>query len=173
MADHEIEAAVVSMAQRYQRMQEYVRFSTFLISSLPVIYGILTWVFGSALWAGSPVYRHALQVPLAPQSWGTVFIVLGVLSVWFGETRRYRALAVTSILLALTLGMFMFTFALSAFSTHTLAGIPPAVVYGIFAMAFLNRSMLAWDNFIDEAGWTWEKSRANVRQRLRRRQARQ
>ena len=173
MSDQEVEAAVVSMAQRYQRMQEYVRFSTVLISTLPVVYGILTWVFGSALWSGSPVYQHALSVPYAPQSWGTVFIVLGVLSVWFGEKQQYRALAVTSILLGLVLGSFMFTFAAGAITSNTLSAIPPAVVYGIFALAFLNRSLLAWDNYIDESGWTWEQSSLNVIRRLRRRQERQ
>ncbi|WRQ08242.1 hypothetical protein JDBV14_00640 [Mycobacterium phage harman] len=167
MTRDEIDAVALRMAARYQRLEEYARLSTVLISVLPLIYGALTIAYGQELWAYSPIYRTALTVPYAPQSWGLVFITLGTLSLLFAWRRYHRAMSVVSILLALALSMFMLTFAAEAVASGNLSAVPPAVIYGLFSLAFLNRSRLAWEEFVDETGWMWSRSRMNLLSRWR------
>lgn len=145
MTDKERQAAGERLIREYTLHLDFIRTSTVLLGLLPVLYGILTWVFGDALWATSPVYRTALTVPLAPQSWGTVFIALGVLTVWFSGHRNHRGSAVVTALTALVLASFMVSFLIEGLRSQTIGVMPPAVVYGIFSVLFLSRSRLSWE----------------------------
>lgn len=144
VTDEELDSAAQCVAAQFEAQSDYIRLSTWIIGALPVIYGVLTWVFGDALWASSPVYRSALLVPYAPQSWGTVFIALGALSIALAERDKHRADAVCCHLMAVILAAFMVSFALVAYTDTTLSALPPTVVYGLFALLYMNRGWMAW-----------------------------
>jgi hypothetical protein len=128
----------------HDRHAAYIKASTIVMSLLPISYGILTFVFGDELWGSSSIYSTALQVPWAPQSWGMLFFVLGVLNVWFALSRRDAGIAICSVLVAVVLAMFMVTFLTEVFTNDNVGAMPPAAVYGVFAIAFMNRARLAW-----------------------------
>ena len=131
--------------REYILQVDYVRTSTVMLGLLPFLYGILTWVFGDDLWSTSPVYRTALAVPGAPQTWGTAFIVLGVLTVWFSGHRNHRGTAVVTAMTALVLASFMISFLIEGYRSWTAGALPPAVVYGVFSILFFSRARLSWE----------------------------
>jgi hypothetical protein len=125
-------------------MVDFLRTVTVLLGLIPFTYGGLTWLFGIGPWIGSPIYATALAVPYAPQSWGTVFLLLGIATIVSGLTGRHRCVLVSTILTALALSMFMVTFAEAAMLSSGAVGLPPAVVYGVLSLLFLTRARLAW-----------------------------
>ena len=130
--------------RQFEVQRETLRFSAWLTGGLPVLYGIATWLFGTSLWASSSVYTHALAVPGAPQSWGTVFIVLGVASIVTFERRQQRAAAVIDMLAAFVLAAFMASFILAGFKLHLPMAVSPAISYGVFALLYMDLARLAW-----------------------------
>lgn len=144
MTEAELRALFARLEAEYYRQLDFIRTAGFLLGLLPLIYGILTWVFGDALWTGSQLYRTALEVPGAPQSWGTVFIVMGALtclsSFWF----RPKLTASATLGSALVLASFMFSFGWSAYQHESLSALPPTVVYGILSLLFFALARLAW-----------------------------
>lgn len=132
------------LAAEYTRHLDYIRTQTVLFGLLPVLYGILTFWFGDDLWGGSIVYRTALAVPYAPESWGVVFTVLGGGVIVFASWKRQRLLTAWCLATALVLSMFMVTFLTEWVANDNPSGIPPGVVYGVFALSFMNRARLAW-----------------------------
>lgn len=119
---------------------DYERGSTALLAVLPILYGTLTWIFGPELWGGSRVYETALQVPYAPQSWGSVFILLGG-SLFVAAWRdKHKWCGLISITLAGVLSMFMVSFAMEWFGNRSNeSALPPALIYAVFSLLFLNR----------------------------------
>lgn len=144
MSEQERLALADKLAAEYTRHIDYIRTQTVLFGLLPVFYGLLTFWFGDDLWGGSIVYRTALAVPYAPESWGVVFTVLGGGVILFASWRRQRALAAWCMLTALVLSMFMVTFLTEWLGNADPSGLPPGVVYGIFSLSFMNRARLAW-----------------------------
>lgn len=144
MALNAQEELIDNLVAEYILYVEYIRMSTAVMSLLPVSYGILTFVFGDDLWGSSPVYSTALRVPWAPQSWGLLFFALGVVNVWCAVRRRHTGTAVCSVSIAVVMAMFMMTFLTETVVNHYISGVPPALVYAVFACAFLNRARLAW-----------------------------
>lgn len=132
------------LAAEYTRHINYIRTQTVLLGLLPVFYGLLTFIYGDALWGGSIVYRTALTVPYAPESWGVAFMALGTGVIIFAGVRYQVLLAASCILTALVLSMFMVTFLTEVVLGNNMSGLPPGVVYGIFSLSFMNRARLAW-----------------------------
>lgn len=163
MTEQELRESGQRLARAYERHVEYVQASTVLISALPIIYGILTFIFGDALWESNPIYRTALEVPWAPQSWGGVFVVLGVSTIVCAAKRRHLAVSLATIGTAVALAGFMVSFLIESVRADSTYGLPPAAVYGIFSVAFLNRSRFAWGSFRDETGWQWWWERSGGR----------
>lgn len=122
---------------------DYIRGTIGLLAVLPIIYGLLTWVFPDELWSGSEVYNTALSVPGAPQSWGVAFVSLGVTLLLCAFKRCYRATMAVSLLIALVLGMFMVTFGTEYYLRHNESSLPPALAWGVFSLLFLNLYRLA------------------------------
>lgn len=117
---------------------DYIRGSIGLLAGLPVVYGVLTLIWGQELWAESPIYATALTVPYAPQSWGSTFIVLGTALLALAFRRRYLAVAWVSMALALVQGMFMVMFATEFFGSDNESALPPALIYAVLALLLLN-----------------------------------
>lgn len=131
------------MAAHYQHKADYVRTTTVLLGLLPLMYGVLTWVYGERLWAESGVYTTAMTVPWAPQSWGTVFMGLGAGTVWSAYRDRRRWTIALTLAMALVLSTFMITFLVVAV-TGKVSALHPALVYGVVSLLFLVRARLAW-----------------------------
>lgn len=144
VTEHDVDLSTARVVAQFQAYEDSIRVSTWLIGMLPIVYGILTWTFGDALWAASPVYRTALAMPYAPQSWGVAFITMGVATIWFAERKAYRADMWACLTTAFVLAGFMASFLIVAVEDHTLAALPPTVVYALFALLFMNRARLAW-----------------------------
>lgn len=161
MTDEERRDLGDRLAAEYLRHADYLRASTILISTLPIVYGLLTFVFGGALWASNPIYRTALQVPGAPQSWGMAFVFLGGATIVLAAKRRHLAVAIATLATSCALASFMAAFLIESWRATSLYGIPPAVVYGIFSVAFLNRSHFAWTSWRADSGWVWPWQRSD------------
>lgn len=117
---------------------DYIRGEVGMLSLLPIGYGILTWIFGEQLWAGSAVYRTALSMPGAPQSWGTLFIALGATLMVCGLRLRYRVVRVVAVGAALVLALFMVMFLTEYFTTGNASALPPALAWAVFSLLLLN-----------------------------------
>lgn len=122
---------------------DYIRGSVGLLAALPILYGLMTWIFGDDLWSGSEVYRTAMTTPGAPQSWGTLFIATGLTLLVCAARRRYTAVMVVSIVTALVLGMFMVMFGAEYAIRRNESALPPALAWGVFSLLFLNLCRLA------------------------------
>ncbi|WNM66938.1 hypothetical protein SEA_DEVONTE__18 [Mycobacterium phage Devonte] len=144
MTGAELQRLADRVADEYTTLLDFARTVTALISALPVVYGVLTLVVGQPLWAGSPAYTAALRVPHAPQSWGMVFVVIGI-GLLISEWRRSHLwMSVFTVATALVLGMFMVAFGTAVIEHGILGGLPPTVVYGILSLLFLARARLSW-----------------------------
>lgn len=117
---------------------DYVRGSAGLLALLPLLYGAFTWVVGDDLWSGSEIYGTALTVPGSPQSWGTVFILLGASMLYTALRQTYRWVRVIAVLTAWVLGMFMITFGLEYVLHSNESCLPPALGWGVFALLYMN-----------------------------------
>lgn len=84
-----------------------VRTAGILYGVFAVGYGLLTVVFGDALW-GSGAYGLAQKIPAAPQSWGVVFAAFGI-GILVGMRVRRANLTAASCWLA---GVWCFVFAI-------------------------------------------------------------
>lgn len=122
---------------------DFVRGSIGLLAVLPIIYGVLTFAAGDSLWSGSAVYRTAMTVPGAPQSWGTVFVVIGGLQMLCAFRRHYRLVQVVTLAAALLVGMFMCSFGAEYVARSNESALPPALAWAVFAMLYLNVSRYA------------------------------
>lgn len=139
------------LATEYTRLLDFVRVATVLLGLLPLLYGGLTWVYGDRLWAMNLAYNTALSVPWAPQSWGTLFIVVGVGTIIAAQRGHRRCIAIFTLSAALMLAMFMVTFLTEVVANDKPGGLPPTIVYGVVSLLFLARSHLAWVSRRDQA----------------------
>ena len=133
-----------TLAVEYTRLLDFTRTATVLLGLLPLMYGDLTWLYGVRLWAGNEVYETALAVPWSPQSWGTMFIVLGLGTIVSARRGRRRCIAGFTTGTALMLAMFMVTFLTEVLVKDKVSALPPALVYGGVSLLFLTRARLAW-----------------------------
>lgn len=123
--------------------EDYIRGSIGLMAVLPVLYGLATWWFGDDLWSGSEVYKTALSVPGAPQSWGSVFITVGLTLLICAVRRNHTAVMVVTVTAALVMSMFMVSFTTEFVVSGNESAIPPAIAWLVFSLLFLNLSRLA------------------------------
>lgn len=140
----DLNKAATCVAAQFEAQRDVIRFGAWVLSLLPILYGVATWVFGVQMWAHSDVYSRALAVPGAPQSWGTAFIVLGVANLVSFERQAYVWDAAVSLALALSMACFMASFVLAGFGLHLPMAVSPAISYGVFALMFYMRAWLAW-----------------------------
>lgn len=122
--------------------RDYIRADITLFSLLPTGYGALTWIFGDDLWSGSEVYKTALSAPGAPQSWGTLFVALGVTLAVMAARRRYRVVAVVSAATSLMMALFMVMFVTEYVARSNESALPPALAWAVFSLLLLNLSRL-------------------------------
>lgn len=137
----------------------HVYIETIVLGLIPLAYGICTFIFGDELWLGRlgtaiktipgeyGVYETAYQVPFAPESWGTVFVLFG-LTTLVSALKGWGKLVMASTMAS---GFIFLFFALSfvtdAFSNHSAPAWPPSIIYVGLAVLCVNRAKLAfvWD----------------------------
>lgn len=117
---------------------DYIRGSVGIMAALPIAYGLLTWFVGDALWSGSPVYATALAVPWAPQSWGTLFIALGVALLVCVRRRHFAMITTVSLISALVFATFMVSFGMEFFDSRNPSTLPPALNGGTLSLLMMN-----------------------------------
>lgn len=129
----------------------FVYAETLILAALPIGYGLLTYIFGDALWLGKMTARHdiyqaAFEVPWAPESWGTAFIITGALMMVFNlsASRFGRMLAASTMLCGFLFLFFSISFLIDVTNNHSPNGWPPVLVYGVVAALCANRARLAW-----------------------------
>jgi len=137
-----------AFAKTVEPQLTYIRVQTGLLGLLPAVYGTLTFIFGGRLWDlgrdSGNAYATAMTVPYAPQSWGTVFVVVGVGMVYSAWSHRRKPLVVFSLGGALLSATFMMTFLADLINGQRVSVLPAAAVYTVLALMFLNRARLAW-----------------------------
>ncbi|QDF17547.1 hypothetical protein SEA_YAGO84_15 [Gordonia phage Yago84] len=148
MTEGEAREELARLARQAEYRREFIVAQTVFLAVLPILYAAAIFVYGDALWTvnGTPlsVYRTAMELPNAPESWGTFFLIMGVGCLAALFTRHDRALAVLAGLTALVVCSFMISFAADYVRYDAPQAIPPALVYGVVGVSFFNLARLAW-----------------------------
>lgn len=131
---------------RIEAGDAFIRRVTAAFAAMAIGYGILTFIFGPRLWgppaAPGGLYSTAMTVPGAPQTWGAVAIVAGVLILVGQYRRRYLMLQWGCRVWSTWLFFFAITFTIDAFNGVATAN-PPAWVYFCLAVVMVIRGELA------------------------------
>lgn len=143
MTAEQREAVAARIYAEHLYQVDFVRGSIGLMALLPILYGIATWWFGDDLWSGSEVYKTAMGVPGAPQSWGSVFMAVGLTLMLCAVRRNYTAVEIVSGVAALVMSMFMISFGTEFVVSGNESAIPPAIAWLVFSLLFLNLARLA------------------------------
>lgn len=132
------------LVEDHQRLADFTRYVTTLLGLLPIMYGVLTWIFGDRLWGGNPVYGTAMQVPGAPQTWGAMFFILGLGTLISVRTGHDLCIVGFTVPTAVVLASFMVTFLVEAIGHDNPTALPPAIVYAVLALMLMARARMAW-----------------------------
>ncbi|QAY05758.1 membrane protein [Gordonia phage Vasanti] len=119
-----------------------VRTAGILYGVFAVGYGLLTVIFGDALW-GSGAYGLAQKIPAAPQSWGLVFAVFGIGILAGIRTRRPELIAASCWLSGVWCYVFAILFLADSFRRGEAFGITGFWLYTIFGTLVINRGACA------------------------------
>lgn len=126
---------------KVESMRQYLAINSYALSSFAIFYGVLTYAFGSRLW---PPERSAFNIPHAPQSCGTVMLILGVITIVISHRRlkwsRYVSWAMKT--LTLVWGIFAMTFLVDIIQDQSPASWPPFGLYLMLAILCANRASL-------------------------------
>ncbi|OZD74904.1 hypothetical protein CH273_25810 [Rhodococcus sp. 05-339-2] len=118
----------------------FARSVTVVLGALAIGYGTLTFTFGAALWSGpSHVYGTALTVPYAPQSWGVVAIVAGVLVVTGQLASRHRVVVAGAAVMILWFLFFAISFLFDVVNSGNPFGAPGVLVYTLLCVLMVLR----------------------------------
>ena len=124
------------------RKRDFVSGETVFVALFPLIYGVLTFAYSTALWNPAGVHAAALRVPGAPESWGGTFIVLSVAIVASACLRKKWWLVVSCLCASFVYATFMLIVLMASAAFPRTLG--QAAIYLIFSLLFLNRARLAW-----------------------------
>lgn len=131
---------VEEFAQQAEYRREFIVIQTVFLAFLPIIYAGFIFVNGTTL----AVYSTAMDLPNAPESWGTFFLIVGVGVLVALFTRHDMWLAIIAALTALVVCAFMVSFATYYVRYDAPQALPAALVYGVVGLSFFNLSRLAW-----------------------------
>jgi len=144
MTEYQLRDELAQMAaNEVARHREFSKAVSVTLGLFPLIYGLMTFVFGTNLW-DDPGGMHALalEVPGAPESWGAVFAGIGTGIIASSLRRQWKWWAVGfNAAAAFVMAVFMGAFVLSGALPDAL---DPALSYGVFSVLFLHRARLSW-----------------------------
>ncbi|AWN04219.1 membrane protein [Gordonia phage Sour] len=139
---------VEEFAQQAEYRREFIVIQTVFLAFLPIIYAGFIFTYGDDLWTVNgttiAVYSTAMDLPNAPESWGTFFLIVGVGVLVALFTRHDMWLAIIAALTALVVCAFMVSFATDYVRYDAPQALPAALVYGVVGLSFFNLSRLAW-----------------------------
>lgn len=128
-------------ADKVEAMSGFLAREAYALSGFAIFYGCLTWIFGRGLW---PPEQSAFKIPWAPQSWGTLMIVFGLVTIVVSHRRlrwsKYVSLAMRT--LVLVWGIFAITFLVDIFQDHDPRTYPPFGTCLLLAVLCANRVAL-------------------------------
>lgn len=121
---------------------DYARGNGLLHGIFAIIYGTLTFIYGDDLWEG-PAYYNASKIPYAPQSWGAVAMLAGIIII-LGSVKGKEKLVKWGCFFMSTWCLFFASLFLKDFIETKMAFILPAAVsYYHAAFLMVNRYVLA------------------------------
>lgn len=132
--------------ERVEEAADFIRHVTVVLGLLSIGYGTLTFIFGDFLWAHGDMgtYRAALSVPLAPQSWGTMAVAMGLIILWAEFAEKYTAKSISLGLQGLWCLVFASFFFYDCVDQKSAFGVPAILLWGAFGVLYIGRSRLAW-----------------------------
>ena len=120
---------------------DYVKGNTDTHGIFALAYGIITFIYGDKLW-DTTAYSTASSVPYAPQSLGTVAIILGLLILYFSHKGRIKAVGWSVFFMAVWCFVFAIFFINDVFETNSPLGLPGVISYGHAGILMINRWVL-------------------------------
>lgn len=132
--------------EKVEEADDFIRGTTTVLALLPMGYGILSFLFGEALWGNgnSTAYQAALSAPLAPESWGAFALLCGAIILWAEFAEKFRAKAVACFAQGVWCLTFASFFFFDCISRNTVFGSTAVLIWTAFASIYLWRSRLAW-----------------------------
>ena len=128
---------------RWREAFAYVRGSTQAFIIFPIGYGILTLVFGDELWGAGRLYDAAMVIPFAPESWGVLALVFGILMAIGEFSERKMFLSVGCAMMGIWCYTFAALFLIDCLRYETPFGAPEALLYSVIGTHYWGRSRLA------------------------------
>lgn len=130
--------------------ENYIQGSTTLLGLFAIAYGALTFAFGDKLWLPSAsVYRNAMEIPGAPQTWGVIATVSGVgliAAVYMRDTQLSQRVKLASAsMMSIWCFSFAFTVLIDCFEFSTPQGLPAVLILGVFWLMYVNQAFFAWN----------------------------
>lgn len=124
-----------------ESIEGYLSVGAYALSLFAIYYGVLTYKFGKDLWHPD---GSALNVPYAPQSWGSAMVIFGVLTIIVSSRRlkwsRYVSWSMKT--LCLVWGIFAITFIIDIRQGASPAAYPPLGCHLLLAILCANRAIL-------------------------------
>ena len=126
---------------KIESLKGYLANEAYAVSGFAIFYGCLTWAFGKDLW---PPERAAFEVPFAPQSWGTVMIITGLVTAVVSSRRLVYSKYVSWSMRTMVLiwGIFSATFLIDILQDNDPRSYPPFGTYMLLALLCANRVSL-------------------------------
>lgn len=107
-----------------------------------IVYGILTFIFGDALWQ-SRAYDLAHKIPVAPESWGAVLSIFGIM-ILYGQFRsKWTISSLGCWLTGVWCYLFAIFFLIDAIRRGEAFGLTGTWIYLILGTLMINRGALS------------------------------
>ncbi|QOR56181.1 membrane protein [Gordonia phage Linetti] len=126
---------------KVEALRVFLAIEAYALSLFAIYYGTLTFRFSDSLW---PPNRSASSVPYAPESWGTVIIIIAVLTI-IASSRRLKwskYVSWTMRTMCLVWGVFSITFFVDIMNGAPPTAYPPMGSYLLLAVVCANRASL-------------------------------
>ncbi|UQT02116.1 membrane protein [Gordonia phage Axumite] len=155
MSPDETRREVERLVRQSEYRREFIVTQTVFLSLAPILYSIAIFTYGDRLWrvknTDLAVYRTAMELPNAPESWGTLFLTLGLGCLLALFTKHDRSLSVIAAATAVVTSSFMVAFASDYVRFDAPQALPGAIIYGAVGLSFFNLARLAWVSSRNEA----------------------
>ncbi|QGF20290.1 hypothetical protein SEA_SIXAMA_111 [Gordonia phage Sixama] len=128
--------------------EAYIHGNTVIMYAFPIAYGVMTFIFGDALWGAGTVYDTAQNIPGAPQTWGAYTFICGLMILYGTRTkikdRRALYILVGCGLQSIWSTFFALTFIIDCIDFATPLGATGALIHSTLLYFYANRFVLAW-----------------------------
>lgn len=127
---------------KLKALLDYAKGNGIVHGLFAICYGLLTIIFGDELWNG-PVYQNANKLPWAPQSWGLVALLCGVIILYGAYRDRERLVRWGCFFMAVWCFVFASLFLKDFIEYKAALSLPGVISYYHAAFLMINRSVLS------------------------------